>query len=164
MEQPAAKNGGGQQRLKIVCIGEARSSYKSEILRRYLRSNAALKQKLFGNAPAEGSTTATLAPPTTTTSITNTTDAHKNVVFEGDVAAAEGSAKAVPVAVEIVDAAPEEHNRLFAYPRTDLFLIFFSIDDHEAQKHLLTRVPPPPRHFFIFIYFTLGQRKKNKFA
>jgi len=125
--------GGGQQRLKIVCIGEARTSYKSEILRRYLRTNAALKQKLF---TAEAGASATAAAPT----ITNTTDAHKNVVFEGDVAAAEGSAKAVSVAVEIVDAAPEDHNRLFAYPRTDLFLIFFSIDDHEAQKHLLTRV------------------------
>ena len=57
-----------------------------------------LKQKLFtATTNVPGADGVASAPST----ITTMTDAHKNVVFEGDVAAAEGSTKPVQVAVEM---------------------------------------------------------------
>ncbi len=78
---------------------------------------------------------------------TSHTDSHKNVSIEGEV-----TIEGRPIAVEIVDTAPEENNRMFAYPLTDLFLICLPVNETEPLKQLLTKVQ---RSFFFKCLFRI---------
>jgi hypothetical protein len=61
--------------------------------------------------------------------------AEKSVVWEADLLV-EGRV----VQLELVDACHDEHQRMFSYPLTDLFLICFSTDNLDSAKNILQKV------------------------